>query len=84
MFPERTIPHCRCGRPIKFSNQTQCEDCWNEPPVISRRADGTPSVVGQPASSRSFVASVFPWADQTKHRPFGQLVKLGQMLSSDR
>jgi len=80
MRAETEIPLCRCGRPVKFSNQTRCEDCWNEPRVVGRRPDGTPRLVAVPASPDSFVESVFPWSDPTRHRPVGQLVKLEQLL----
>jgi hypothetical protein len=80
MRAETDIPICRCGRPIKFSNQTRCEDCWNEPPVIGRSADGSPRLNGFLASSSNFVGSAFPWVDQTRHRPLRQLLKLEQML----
>jgi len=80
MRAETNIPICRCGRPVKFSNQTRCEDCWNEPRVIGKWANGSPRVTGVLASSRAFVASAFPWADQSIHRPLRQRIKLGQLL----
>jgi hypothetical protein len=76
----REIPVCNCGRPIRFSNQTQCEDCWNEPQVIGRKADGSPYVTGVLASPRTFQASVFPSSNQFMRRAFAQRIKLREML----
>lgn len=72
-------PRCKCGNPIKFANQSKCEDCWNEPEVIGTRADGKPLTCSMLSGSCISHYRRYPRFNENAHRPMAQQLKILQL-----